>query len=586
MSTIVFKKSDYTVQNLLAYVEQGDLGLPELQRPFIWADTKVRDLFDSMYRGYPIGAFLFWENEVPDAGRPINPFTNQKVPKLLVIDGQQRITSLFTVIRGIPVVRKDGRKERIKIAFNPFKEKFEVSNAVIEKDPEWLADISVLWSPDKKKAREAFWARLRQHRFVSEEEEKRVEAAFDRLESLVHFPVVALEIASHADEQAVADIFVRINSSGTPLNQANFILTLMSVYWDEGRAELERFCFETRTPPSQGVASPFNHVFQPEPDKLLRVPIALGFRRARLEHVYALLRGKDLETGAFSDERRLQQFERLKKAQKDALDLINWHEFLHIIREAGFRRKELISSQYALLYTYALYLIGKLDFRVDHLTLRQLLARWLFMTVLTERYSHSPESSFDQDLADLRNLRTAQELVALLENKIKTALTEDYWSSVLPNNLAVSTPRHPAFLAYQAALVLLDAQAFFSSQKIADLFDPSLSPQKKYLDRHHLFPRSYLRKLGITDRREVNQVANLVLIEWSDNVTIGEKPPHEYMPELKKRLGHHNWQSMYFWHALPENWENMEYREFLETRRRLMAKVIRAGFESIGRKYE
>lgn len=580
MSEIIFQKTEFSVQNLLAYVEMGDLGLPELQRPFVWPDSKVRDLFDSMYRGYPIGYFLFWENGLPDHGKPISPLTDQKVPKLLIVDGQQRITSLFAVIKGREILRKDGKRERIKIAFRPRDGKFEVSNAAIQKDPEWIADISPLWSPEWKKVVRTFFQRLREERGLSQEEEDRLDVAIERLRNLVHFPLVALVLSSRVDEESVAEVFVRINSKGTPLNQANFILTLMSVFWDEGRMKLENFCAQTRRP-TLDVPSPFNRLFQPSADHLLRVSVALGFRRARLSHVYTILRGKDLETREFSEEKREQQFRILRKAQEHVLNLTNWHEFIKVIKQAGFRRKELISSQYALLYTYAFYLIGKHDFHVDPYTLRALMARWLFMVSLTGRYTDSPESRMEQDLADLRNLSTAEEFIRHFDEVIASEFTEDYWNITLPNELATASLRSPAFFAYYAALVLLDARAFFSKLKIAELLEPETRAKKSALDRHHLFPRAYLAKMGIQDRREVNQVANLALIEWSDNELIGDRPPREYMPRLRKRLSPNELAEMNFWHALPNGWEDMDYHDFLEARRKLMAQVIRRGFEKL-----
>src|SRR5690606_28866738 len=127
------------------------------------------------------------------------------------------------------------------------------------------------------------------------------------------FPFTTLSLASTISEEQVSEVFVRINSEGKKLNQADFILTLMSVFWDEGRRELEEFCRNARKP-AKG-PSPFNHFIQPDPDQLLRVGVGLGFRRARLQYVYSILRGKDLETEQFSEARREAQFDILKHAQ-------------------------------------------------------------------------------------------------------------------------------------------------------------------------------------------------------------------------------------------------------------------------------
>ncbi len=250
-----------------------------------------------MYQGFPVGYLLFWANGVGDGHRQIGTDTKQKVPRLLIVDGQQRLTSLYAVMRGVPVVRDDYRQEQISIAFSPLTEKFEVTDAAIRKNPEFISDISNIWSSDTDmfELADEYLARLRAARDVSTEETKAIRKAINSLDNLQTYPFTALELSSAASEEQVADVFVRINSKGTTLNQADFILTLMSVFWDEGRADLERFCRQTRQP-STATASPFNYFIQPDPDQLLRVEVGLGFRRARLQHVYSILRGKDMET--------------------------------------------------------------------------------------------------------------------------------------------------------------------------------------------------------------------------------------------------------------------------------------------------
>ena len=160
----------------------------------------------------------------------------------------------------------------------------------------------------------------------------------DRLFDLRKYPFTALEIAASVDEEQVADIFVRINSKGVPLNQADFILTLLSVFWEDGRRDLETFCHAARTKATiGGKGSPFHHLIAPDPDQLLRVSIAFGFGRGRLKSVYQILRGKDAETGEFTSDKRDAQFELLKAAQAQ----VSYDDFLVARRAlmAGVIRK-------------------------------------------------------------------------------------------------------------------------------------------------------------------------------------------------------------------------------------------------------
>ena len=297
MAETVFKKVDYTLKDLVGYIQIGEIGLPDIQRPFVWKNAKVRDLFDSMYRGYPVGYLLFWQNALTEDAKPIGEENKQKPPRLLIVDGQQRLTSLYAVIRGVPVLRENYERETIQIAFNPLDEKFEVADAAIKRDAAFLPNISPLWASGAKiiKLIRDYIEKLQRTRPVSQVDIDKIESSILKLFALDGFPLTALELSPEINEEAVSEVFVRINSKGTPLNQADFILTLMSVFWDDGRTQLEQFCRSARAP-SVGAPSPFNYFIEPGPDQLLRVGVGLGFKRAQLKYVYSLLRGKDLET--------------------------------------------------------------------------------------------------------------------------------------------------------------------------------------------------------------------------------------------------------------------------------------------------
>ncbi len=578
MSRTVFTKVDYNLSSLVKFIELGKIGLPTIQRPFVWNNAKVRDLFDSMYRGYPVGYLLLWQSGL-SSDRTIGTDTKQKAPQLVIVDGQQRLTSLYAVVRGIPVVRKNYNTERIFIAFNPMEGRFEVADAAIRRDKAFIPDISRLWSDDTDifEIVDDYLEGLRASREVTDEENRRIKKAFSNLHSLMTYPFTTLELVADVTDEDVADVFVRINSKGTPLNQADFILTLMSVFWDDGRAELERFCREARQP-TRGSASPFNHFIEPDPAQLLRVSVGVAFKRARLRYVYSILRGKDLETELFSDECRIEQFERLKDAQSRVLNIQYWHDFLSCIRLAGFRSGKMISSQSNLLFTYMLYLIGRTEIGVEEFTLQKAIAQWFFMAAVTGRYTGSPESAMESDLARLRDVESPEAFVNRLQQVCEISLPNDYWTTTLPNDLATSSPRSPSLFAYHAALILLDAPALFSSTRVGDLLDPAIHANRSAVERHHLYPKGYLATLKITDTRDTNQIANYAYVEWVDNIRISDQAPAEYLPELEGRFTPSELASMYHYHALPENWEGMEYHAFLEQRRELMAQIIREGY--------
>lgn len=588
MSKPLFKEVSYSLSKLMDDVEMGEIGLPDIQRPFVWKNSKVRDLFDSMYQGYPVGYLLFWETDAEKGVKQIGSYSHQKVPHLLIVDGQQRLTSLFAVIKGISVIRENYDSEKIEIAFKPLEGKFDVADASIRRNPEWIPNISKCFEKDAsqyaivgdyinklKKIREG------DGKEFSVDEQKNCEMAFQRLFGIASFPFTVLQLSAGIDEEQVAEVFVRINSKGKSLNQADFILTLMSVFWEDGRKELEAFCKASRKP-EKGKSGPYNYFIEPDPDQLLRVSVGIGFRRARLQYAYALLRGKDLESGNLSKEQREKQFAVLQAAQKKTLDLQNWHDFLRIIQKGGFRSSSMINSKGTLIYTYILYIIGKEDYKVSDKELQNAISRWFFMSIITSRYiSSSPESAMERDLADFRGFTKADEFLNWINNTIKSELTTDFWETTLPARMETSSSNSPLNNCYIAALHLLDARALYSEIRIWDALDPTTRAKKSKVERHHLFPKNYLKSFGLEGTRITNQIANFAFVEWKDNIKISDSPPSEYTEEFKKLIAQDKLEKMNYWHALPRDWESMTYSVFLEERRKLMAGVTRDGFKQL-----
>lgn len=582
MSGALYKDSGYVLGHLVEEIKHGNIALPDIQRPFVWSSAKVRDLFDSMYRGYPIGTLMFWETGAEVGVKPIGGGEAERVAAHLVIDGQQRLTSIYAVMTGNRVLNKAFEAQLLRIAFRPADQSFWVTDAAIEKDSEFLPNISVLWTDRYKAAIRSFVGRLDERREggLSVEERDRLEERLDRVRDLWSFQIHVIELNAAADEGEVAEIFVRINSEGVQLNQSDFILTLMSVHWEKGRQQLEEFCRSAVDPTVQG-PSPKNPFIDPSPDQLLRAGVGLAFRRGRLHHVYNILRGKDLVTREVSEQRRLEQFQRLRAAQDEVLDLTNWHEFLKCLPSAGFRSRRMITSETTIIYTYLIWLVGRCEFRVPLNELRSVIARWFFMAQATGRYTGSPESQIEQDLGRLRSEdRECEMFVAELNRIIAANFTGDYWEISFPNFLDTAAARSPALYAYYAALNLLDADLLFSSMKVKDMLDPNVTAPRS-IERHHLFPRAWLEAHGIRDRREVSAIGNMAFIDWPENITIGARDPRQYWETMTARMPPTQLEKQRFWHALPIGWTHMNYRDFVERRRHLMAQVVKAGYETL-----
>ena len=583
MAPTLYRDSGYTLNFLTEDIKRGNIALPDIQRPFVWRDAQVRDLFDSMYRGYPVGTLMFWETGAEVGTKPVGGHEQDRIAKLLIVDGQQRLTSLFAVLTGETVLTQKFEEKHVRIAFRPTDETFEVSDAAIKKNPEFIPDITVLWGKRYKSRVREFMKRLSSSHDqpLDDAAQDELEERIDRVRDLRDFRFQVIEINANADAEQVADIFVRANSKGVMLKQADFIMTLMSIHWEKGRLQLESFCRDAVDPKVAG-PSPRNAFIEPSPDQLLRVGVGLAFRRGRLRNVYNVLRGKDLRTGDVSAERRDKQFDELRRAQDEVLDLTNWHEFLKCLLHAGFRRRRMLTSQTALIYTYVLWLIGKRDFKLDLKTLRHVISRWFFMCHTTGRYTNSPESRIESDLGRISALEGGDgaAFCAELDRIVRSTFTRDYWEISLPNRLDTSSARSPVLSAYWAALVLLDAELLLSDLRVRDHLDPSVTAPRS-IERHHLFPRAYLATKNITNQRQVNAIANMTLIDWPENASIGATGPKEYWPTMASRLAPDHLKRQTLWHALPVGWEQLDYPNFLEKRRLLIAQVVRTGFERL-----
>ena len=587
MSTQRFSHTQYPIDALVSQIDTGDLSLPDLQRPFVWERSRVRDLFDSLYHGYPAGYFLFWATPAAVDSHKVATSSGTSQGLKMIVDGQQRLTSLYAVMKGREVVTSDNELQQIRISFNPLTEEFAVADAARENDPEWLTNISDVWNSDLGEYGfiNAFIDDLSSARELTAEEKNKIGTTVGQLAGLRNYQFSALELSADLDINEVAEVFVRINSRGIALNSADFILTLMSVHAPERRHQLEDFARAAKIP-ATGDASPYNHFLAPSPDQLLRVAVGLGLRRGVLQNAYQALRGRDPVTKEVSEETRAANFEILADAQDKVVNLTNWHEYMVAVKRAGFRSGDMLTSSNNFLYCYLFFLIGRHEFNVDQNELREVIARWFFMSSLTGRYTGSPETILEADLRRLEESENAEDFVKILDHVIDTQLTSDYWRVTLPDLLESSAAWSPYLFGYYASLNLLDAKALFSNMKINELFDPGMKGTKSPVERHHLFPKAYLSSIGITGTTRTNQIANFAFVEWADNIQISDRKPEEYFPEYFSKLSAEERTQAAFWHALPDGWEHMEYFDFLRARRVMIADVVRSGFERLDQDVE
>lgn len=590
MAKELFERIDKKISTLIDDVLSGRIGLPDLQRPFVWQDAKVRDLFDSMMKGFPVGYIMFWSapTNYENTKTIGNNDKQYKRPDDLVIDGQQRLTSLLSAMTGTPVKNKEFKEAPIRLSFGPLSKEFFVWTSATGKNSQLVNDIAEVYKADaehtfpmyrKKLIRKINEGREKNNEDVlTEEQEISIEDNLNALLDLKQYTIPTLRILSSADEEDVAEIFRRVNSGGQNLNENNFVETLLAVYDNDIHDKIQRFCSESRVPAKR---TSYNQIIDLSPSHVIRVCVAYGFRRARLKYGYKLLRGKNLETGVVSEETRKENFDIFKNSLDIVTDLNNWHSYLNLFASAGYLNKDFISSTYVVVYSYVLYLMGKHIYKVPAVQLQKTIIRWIFMSTITSFYSNSSESTVERQLADLRGIKDSDAFVAYLDKTINSVMSDNFFQNTLLTDLTTSSSVSPFWYGYIASLNILATPTLFGTSPLSKYLVLGSDGMKKSIDKHHIFPKAYLESIGITDDRDRNQIANYTYLDYQTNIDISDNPPASYVEKYRKQLGKEAFEETCDNNALPYNFDSLDYFEFLKQRRERMAKIIKLAYERL-----
>ena len=596
MATQRYSVTPHPIETLLTWVKSGEIAIPEIQRPFVWDATKVRNLLDSLYQGYPVGYLIAWRNPTvklkdgtPSAG------------KRILIDGQQRVTALMAALLGREVLTKDYETVRIRIAFHPQEEKFEVANPAIQKNAAWLPDVAELFAPD---------ARLLQitKAYAAANpgvDEDALFGVLEKLRKIINNHVGFIELAEDLDIETVTEIFIRVNSAGASLGQADFAMSKIAANEIYGgnllRKAIDYFCHLAVAPEFHGriqrgdpvfAASEFfpkmiwlkdvnDDIYDPSYTDMLRVAFTSEFGRGKLQDLVALLSGRNFETKQYEEAIAEESFARLKKGILNFINKTHFDRITMILRSAGFVTSDLMGGQNAVNFAYILYLRGRAE-NLPAADLERLVRRWYAMSILSSRYSGNPETQFDVDIRQIES----RGLVAYADSVIAAELADSFWSGMLPQLMDTSSAKSPYFFAYQAAQVKLGDKGFLSRDiTVLDLL-------MNRSDVHHVYPRNYLKGQGLA-RGRYNQIANFVVAQSEINIAIGDKAPEIYFRELagqcngggKKYGGITDTEELRAnlrTHCLPDtllDGEIPSYDDLLEVRRKLMALKIKQWFE-------
>lgn len=599
-----YSVTTYSVQSILGLIESGDIAIPEIQRPFVWDSTKVRDLVDSLYHGYPTGYLITWKN--PDVKIKGGGVAEGKT---VLIDGQQRVTALTAALAGKTVLNDDYESKRVKIAFNPLYEgegtPFAVLTPVIEKDSRWISDIAEFFAPDFDS-----WSFVNDYIQANPDcNPKIVNSRITDLKAIATRQLGCIVVAAECSIDEVTDIFIRINSKGAVLSQADFAMSKIAADEAHGgnmlRKAIDYYCHLSVKPEfwatitendAEFMASEYankaawlkddkDDIYDPDYNDVLRVAFMHMFRRGKLADLVSLLSGRDFEARDFKSEIADASFAKLHDGVIKFMHKGNFQDFTAALRSAGFVSPAIISSKGAVNFAYNLYLTLKEDGSIPSTDVKRWVQRWYVMSVLTGRYSGSSESIMDRDMRGIAD----RSFVSFYNEIAASQLSDNFWSVTLPQSLSTTSTRTGAWMVYVASQVrAADNTLFTNGFKVADVIG-------NVGDIHHIFPKAYLRKEIDAPQRLHNQIANYTYLEKRINIAIGEKSPGEYFSQAHAAIIEG---TSYFGdisdeetlisnlkaNCIPEGVFHMtakDYKTFLAERRTLMAQKIRQYFESL-----
>ncbi len=551
-------KAEASVEELVGMVERGELRLPEMQRRYVWRSPRVRDLLDSLYRGYPSGAILLWETDekVPLQDFSISQKKNPYESTRLLLDGQQRITSLSAVIRGEPVTVR-GRKKPVELLFNlEHPDKLSIVTEVNEEgddddDDEDLNEDEADSTDDdlqtrfnrmtfvvatKQLANLPQWVKVSEV-FKTDEDAPFLERAgiekvndprykkysqrLAKLRGIKKYPYRMDILERVMSYEEVTEIFVRVNSLGAKLRSSDLALAQITAKW---RGALK--------------------IFQAFQEKCAKAGFDLDLG-IHLKNLIAFATGQSrfLTVGGLS-------LEALKAGWKESVDGMEFA--LNFLRSnAAIDSPALLSSPF-IVVTLG-YLGHKRKYKISPREAK-LLEHWVLLANAKGRYSRgSSETLLDQDLSSLRQGGGTAELLDRLRQQVGRLNIE-------PEELEGRNQRSAIFKTMFLAFRAAGAKDWSSNLAIAI----NHSGAQHRLQFHHIFPKAVLK--GTHTSREADDIANLSFIGGKTNRQISDQAPRVYFPPLIKKAGRATFDAQCI-PTEPELLELQSYEAFLSERR-------------------
>ena len=609
MDSEKFTNTSITIKGLLGLIEAKDIAIPEIQRPFVWKNSQVRDLIDSLYKGYPTGYIILWKN--PNVKLKDGTMSSGKK---VIIDGQHRITALMTAVAARKVFNNEFKECRVKIAFDPFaaldylkgnseEEIFAVQTPAHLKSKRWIPDIADIFG-----SQFSSWTFI--PNYISENPEMsgdNLQTVLNKLKGIETTQIGVIELSEKLDIDVVTDIFIRINSKGTPLSQGDFVMSKMAADERHGgntlRKIVDYFSHLAIVPTyyefiknndTNFAATPYlsklawladdkETVYDPSCDDVIRVAFMHKLKRAKLSNLVQLLTGRDFETREFREEIVEDTFKQMYDGVLNVISQHNFTQFMIAIKAAGFISSKLVNSNMALDFAYTVHLL-LLDSDVPVAERKRIVQKWYVLSVLTGRYSSSPESAFARDIRQIAE----QGIPAMLKSIEDAILSENFWDVAVPQDLTMTSTNNPTYLVYLAAQVYFNDCSLLSTNiTVRELINLGG-------DVHHVFPKKYLIDNGYS-KNLYNQDGNYAYLDRPVNESIGKKAPKVYFQEALDQcktkqatcgsiIDEDQLYNNLEMNCIPADVFNMDYQDyshFLEKRRSMIANKIRRYYESL-----
>lgn len=577
-----------TIEEILGWIKQGKIGLPEMQRPFVWSTAKVRDLIDSLYNGYPIGYIVTWQN--PAVGLKNDSSSNNKE---IIIDGQQRLTALKAALSGEKVVSQQYITKRIKISFKPSTGEFNTLNSAIEKDPLWINDISDIFKSD-----------FNSYSYVTDNAKKLgmapedLGATLQKLLAIRQSEIGDIKLGYNLSIGAVTDIFNRINSKGVSLSSADLAMSRLSADTVHGgnnlRKQIEYFVQLLNDPnllenivkfdsdfantkefgQIKWIASEVNPIYKPRYADILHLILATSFKRGKLSDMVSLISGRDFEARNYSEEGMKANYEKMQAGATLVFNKSNFQRYLMILRDMGMRNSGKLGlvGHGVFNFGYILFLYLHRSTNLSQEKIASYLKRWIIMSALTGRYSGSSETITE---SDLKMISRDANPINVLDDILDREMNDSFWNGTLPNMLRVQSTQASSWRIFQMSQIYGKDTAWLAKDT---------STETVILEEgniHHIFPQAYLRKNGFS-KGDINQIANYVWVTQPKNLEISDKAPKDYLSDenIIEFMSETNNRE----NAIPEEiveYDFHNYSDFLNQRRHLMAKKMREFYENM-----